>query len=113
MTNPTARPVRPVADFYFPELAAAIAVKKAHEATRPLDREHNPGWSAYVAKYRELDQAANLVRIRVTRGIVCANCYGGGVIEWGSNKRDVCGRCGGDGWTAKGRKMRDAGKLDH
>jgi DnaJ-class molecular chaperone len=90
----------------FPGVAAAATKLAAHREAKPLHADNDPGWKAWVARSIEL-QAEYREAWKATKGIVCQKCGGSGRYEV-YTRVNRCERCGGDGWTAKGRKLRDA-----
>lgn len=85
----------------FPEIAAIKAEREDLNAVQPIDG--TPEKVEWVAKSRALSAKANEAW-KVTKGIVCQKCGGHGRYEHHVYV-NRCERCGGDGWTAKGRKL--------
>lgn len=89
----------------FPGVAAAKVELDAHRETKPIHADNDPGWKDWVEQSKAL-RAAYDRAWKATKGFICQRCGGNG--HWfASNNRPVPCQCG-DGWTAKGRKLRDA-----
>ena len=87
----------------FPSIAAAKAELDALRSNAPLNC--SPEYKSYVEQSKVL-QAKLREESKVLKGIVCTPCGGTGIVHLGYNQDSVerCGKCPGDGWTAKGRK---------
>lgn len=97
--------------------AIAAHAEKLAEAEGTCDPRGGAEWNpntgrfeipgAYQAWIAERDRLAAELNAALTaaHGLICRKCQGYGVTQFRHRMAGICFQCGGDGFTAKGRKQ--------
>lgn len=96
-----------------PALADADDALTAHADARPAEITVWAGpvyeaaaaqWRAWSAEHNQLGTLRDAA-LRDARGLICQRCTGTGMTQFRHRSGGTCYQCGGDGWTAKGRRL--------
>lgn len=88
---------------HFPEVCHIEALIAEHRKSAPGVFAPLEQFETWDARRADLSDALGEATFRM-RDAVCRKCDGTGRTQWKHRAGGVCFSCGGDGWSARGRR---------